>query len=164
MKKLILITLIFFFTTFAMAMDLIPCKEEEIKGSFNLIIYSNMFINDPETFIILDKEDNVTIRPYAPDFKFKIFERLNDKEALKITKEILINPAYVSFIKCSKIVEGNYIFGYEIKPIYYPWIFGILEPVETTYKKEDSYINVFIKLNPRVEKQIYNGGQSERED
>lgn len=142
------------------------CKNEEIKGNFNLILYSNAFVNDPETFIIFDRaDDKIKITPYAPEFKYKIFENLPDMDALKISKEILLNPTAVSFIKCS-VIKGSSgdIIGYELKPLYFPWIFGILEPLETVYKEDGDRIKIFIRLNPRVERQIYGGGTSDRED
>lgn len=140
------------------------CNAGDIKGVFNLIIYSNSFINDPETFIILDKvDDKIKIVPYASEFKYRTMENLNEKEALKIADEILKNPS-VSFIKCSAIsVEGK-LAGYELKPIYFPWVFGLLEPVETVYKKEDNSVLIFIRLNPIVERQLYFGGDSDKDN
>lgn len=142
------------------------CKTEEINGKFNVILYSNSFINDPETFIVFEKIDsNFKIVPYAPKFKYRIFENLSSEAALNISKEVLLNPTAVSSIKCSiiKSYSGD-ILGYELKPIYLPWIFGILEPLETIYKKDGNEIKIFIRLNPRVERQIYGGGTSDRED
>lgn len=62
------------------------------------------------------------------------------------------------------IDEGENILGYELKPLYFPWIFGILEPVETVYKKEGNSIIIFIRLNPMVERQLNSGGDSNKED
>ncbi|MEN2993795.1 MAG: hypothetical protein ABDH19_00400 [Thermodesulfovibrio sp.] len=141
------------------------CNEADIRGTFNLIIYSNSFINDPETFIILDRaDDNTKIVPYSPAFKYRIIEKLNEKEAIKIANEILRNSSFVSSIKCSEINDKEKIVGYELKPIYFPWIFGILEAVETVYKNENDSVIVFIRLNPRVEKQLNSGGDSNKED
>lgn len=138
------------------ALTLKDCNEQNIRGLFDVIIYSNSFINDPETFILLDiADDKVKITPYAPSFQFKVMAKLTEKEALKLAQEILRNSANVSFIKCSEIIDGENMFGYELKPIYFPWIYGIMEPLETAYKKEDDKITVFIKLNPVVERQIY---------
>lgn len=140
------------------------CNEGDIKGTFNLIIYSHSFINDPETFIILDKvDDQVKILPYAPDFKYRIIENLKEKEALKIAHEILKSSS-VSTIKSSGIYDRGSILGYELKPIYFPWVFGILEPVETVYKKEDHSVVIFIRLNPIVERQLYFGGDSDKDN
>ena len=138
------------------ALTLQYCDEQSIKGIYNLIIYSNSFINDPETFIILDvADDNTKIVPYAPSFQFKVHEKLDEKQALKIVHEILGDSANISSIKCTQIKDGESIVGYELKPIYFPWIYGIMEPLDTVYKKENNTITVFIKLNPIVERQIY---------
>ncbi|MGB9891487.1 MULTISPECIES: hypothetical protein [Thermodesulfovibrio] len=164
-KILIFLTLLIMPINLQAEVSLKQCNEADIKGVFNLIIYSNSFINDPETFIILDKvDDKIKIVPYAPAFKYRIIENLNEKEALKIVNEILRNPSFVSSIKCSVIDEGENILGYELKPLYFPWIFGILEPVETVYKKEGNSIIIFIRLNPMVERQLNSGGDSNKED
>ncbi|HHW21190.1 MAG TPA: hypothetical protein PKZ17_04835 [Thermodesulfovibrio thiophilus] len=158
----VLVVLILPLTLHSLTLE--QCNDQNIKGNFDLIIYANAFINDPETFIVLDKvDDKVIISPYAPEFKYRIFKNLNDKEALKIVNEILKNPSFVSTIKCSTIKDEENAFGYELKPVYFPWVFGILEPVETVYKKKDSIITIFTNLNPRVEKQLYGGGGSDHD-
>lgn len=144
-------------------LNLNPCSDSDIKGNFNLIIYSNSFINDPETFIILEKIGS-KIMPYAPGFKYRTIENLTEKEALRIANEILKDPSFVSSIKCSAIYDEGNIRGYELKPIYFPWIFGIMEPVETVYKKQGDAIVIFIKLDPRVERQLYFGENSDEDN
>lgn len=141
--------------------SLLDIDETKLKGKFNLIIYGNSFINDPETFIILDNQvDNITISPYASSFKYKILQNIDEKKSLQLIKDIFSSSS-VSFIRYKEIKDANRILGFEIKPVYYPWIFGISEPIETTYKKNDDRIDVFIRLNPRVEKQIYNSDKSD---
>ncbi|HHW19962.1 hypothetical protein [Thermodesulfovibrio thiophilus] len=135
------------------------CNEQDIKGTYDLIIYSNTFDYDPETFIVLDRvDDNIKIIPYAPEFKYRVFKNVNEKEALKIVNEVLKNPIYVSKVKCTGIKDEGNMVGYEFKPVYLPWVFGISEPVQTVYKKKDNTITIFINLNPRIEKQLYGGG------
>lgn len=145
--------------------SLFPVEENMINGKFNVIIYSNSYINDPETFIIFDKtDDNIDFSLYAPSFKFKVIPNLKDTEALKISREILYNSSSISSFKYTEIKISGITAGFEIKPVYFPWIFGILEPVETVYKKKNNSIEVFIRLNPRVERQINNGGNSDKDD
>ncbi|MCS7215099.1 MAG: hypothetical protein RMI30_03870 [Thermodesulfovibrio sp.] len=141
------------------------CNEGDIKGTFNLIIYSNSFINDPETFIVLDRvDDKNKIVPYASDFKYRLIEKVNEKEVIKITNDVLGNSSFINSIKCSVIYDKEIIVGYELKPLYFPWIFGIIEPVETIYKKEGDLVYIFIRLNPRVERQLNSGGDSSKDD
>ncbi len=141
------------------------CSLNQISGKFNLIIYSNSFINDPETFIVLDVvEDKVSIKPYASDFKYTIHQNLNEKEALKIAKDVL-SSANISTLKCAVLMDSSKnVVGYEVKPIYFPWVWGVLEPVETRYKEYGNTITIFIRLDPRVERQLNSGGDSFRED
>lgn len=136
----------------------------KIKGQFNLIVYSNSFYNDPETFIILDRaDDKIEILPYAPSFKYKIFPNLNEKEALKVIGDVFNSPSLISFLNYLEIRDSGQSLGFDIKPVYFPWIFGITEPLETSYRKEGNTLNVYIRLNPRVERQINNGGNFDRD-
>lgn len=145
--------------------SLFPVEENVINGKFNLIIYSNSYINDPETFIILDKtDDNIDFSLYAPSFKFKVIPNLKETEALKIAHEIMYNPSFIISFKYTEIKSSGITAGFEIKPVYFPWIFGTLEPVETVYKKENNSIKVFIRLNPRVERQINDSGSSDKDN
>ncbi len=138
-------------------------EETAIKGDFNLIIYGNAFTNDPETFIILDRtEEKTLILPYSSSHKYRIYEKISEGEVMQIIKDIFNNPS-ISFIKYREIKDSDLSLGFEIKPVYYPWIFGISEPLETTYKKELDKIYIFIRLNPRVEKQLYNGNNVDRD-
>ncbi|HQA03316.1 MAG TPA: hypothetical protein PKZ17_01115 [Thermodesulfovibrio thiophilus] len=158
MSKLIfiLVSLVFIpLNLFAATVE--NCGITDGEDSYNVIIYSNSFINDPETFIVLDKvNDNVTISPYAPSFNYRTIENVNGKEGLKIANEVLLDKAFVNFLRCSPIREEGTIFGYEIKPIYHPWVFrGIMEPLQTVYRKEGNTISIYIHLHPRVRRQVY---------
>ncbi|GAB6183839.1 hypothetical protein [Thermodesulfovibrio hydrogeniphilus] len=158
--------LILLFPTFIFAQVLAEeCNLNQISGKFNLIIYSNSFINDPETFIVLDvSDDKISFKPYAPDFKYSVQPNLNDKEALKIVKDILTS-ANISTLKCTVLRDSSKnIVGYEIKPLYFLWVWGVLKPVDTRYKEEGDIITIFIRLDPRVERQLNSGGDSFRED
>jgi len=137
------------------AITLEKCNEQDIKGIYNFIIYSNTYDHDLETFIVLDRvEDNIDIIPYAPEFKYMIIKNVNEKSALQTANEILKNSLSVSAMKCSIIKDEDNIIGYELKSIYFPWVYGVLEPVQTVYKKKDNTVEIFVTLNPRVQKQI----------
>lgn len=146
-------------------LTLTPVNESHIRGTFDIIIYSNSFINDPETFVILDKsDDSINIKPYAPDFKFRVIKNLSETEALRLIREILNSPSNISSINFKEIKDSDKIFGFEIKPQFFPWIFGIIEPVETSYRKRGNQIDVFIRLNPRVERQLNSGDNTDRDN
>jgi len=137
------------------AITLEKCNEQDIKGIYNFIIYSNTYDHDLETLIVLDRvEDNIDIIPYAPEFKYMIIKNVNEKSALQTANEILKNSLSVSAMKCSIIKDEDNIIGYELKSIYFPWVYGVLEPVQTVYKKKDNTVEIFVTLNPRVQKQI----------
>jgi len=100
--KCFLIALILPLNLYAITLE--KCNEQDIKGIYNFIIYSNTYDHDLETFIVLDRvDDNIKIIPYAPEFKYRVFKNVNEKEALKIVNEVLKNPVYVSKVKCTGI-------------------------------------------------------------
>ncbi len=131
-----------------MNINLLQCDEKNIKGCFNLILYFNI---EPEKFIVLDKvDDEIKIIPYSPSFNYKVIENLYDREALKIAEEFL-NSSNVNYIKISAIKDDIRTYGYELKPIYFPWIYGIVEPIETCYSKTNNIIQIFIKSRICIE-------------
>ncbi|WP_028844982.1 hypothetical protein [Thermodesulfovibrio thiophilus] len=155
--KCFLIALILPLNLYAITLE--KCNEQDIKGIYNFIIYSNTYDHDLETFIVLDRvDDNIDIIPYAPEFKYMIIKNVNEKSALQTANEILKNSLSVSAMKCSIIKDEDNIIGYELKSIYFPWVYGVLEPVQTVYKKKDNTVEIFVTLNPHVQKQIDTNG------
>lgn len=140
-------------------------SEDSIKGVFDVVVFSNAFINDPETLILLDRvDDGSTIRPYAPDFKFTVYQNLSESEALKIVRQLLNSQSSISGYRIIEIRHFEKSLGFEIRPLYWPWIFGVSETLETLYRKRGNTVEVFIRLKSQVERQLNSGDTIERDD
>jgi hypothetical protein len=136
-------------------------KAADITEVFTLIFYGGKYYDDIETIAILDYEgDQYNFEPYAPEFDYKVKKGVPAQEA--------INEAgrFVSFhnsfwrSQLSKIIDnkGNTI-GYEIRPLYLPFIFGVSDVLDVNYwLKEGNRIKVTIRLIPPVERIRFPGG------
>ena len=143
-----------------------PLKTEtadavEIKGTFTVIFYGGAYADDLETVAILDNEgDQYTFEPFAPDFDYVIKKGLSAGEALKATEKfVTFHPSFWR-TQLIKIIdpEGN-IIGFELKPLYVPFIYGTSDVLDIYYwLKKGGKIKVTIRLNPSLEKLKFHPG------
>jgi hypothetical protein len=131
-------------------------KEDNVKGVFTLILYGARDINDIETLAILDLEgDQYTLEPYAPDFDYKVKKGLSEKTALnEAYKFIGYHNAFLR-PQLSKIIDdkGNTI-GYEVMPLYIPFVFGRSNVLEVDYWLRDGKVKVTIRIIPSIERAL----------
>jgi len=131
-------------------------KEDDVKGVFTLILYGARDINDIETLAILDLEgDQYTLEPYAPDFDYKVKKGLSEKTALnEAYKFIGYHNAFLR-PQLSKIIDdkGNTI-GYEVMPLYLPFVFGRSNVLEVDYWLRDGKVKVTIRIIPSIERAL----------
>lgn len=161
MKRLFLgLTLLLFMvsSSFAIAGNLKTeeVRKDDVKGVFTLILYGGRGPNDVEALAILDIEgDQYTFEPYAPEFDYKVKKGLSEKDALdNAYKFISYNPAFWRS-QLSKIVDekGNTI-GYELRPLYMPFVYGISDVLEVYYSLKDGKVKVYIRIIPSVERAL----------
>jgi hypothetical protein len=131
-------------------------KEGDVKGVFTLILYGARDINDIETLAFLDKEgDQYTLEPYAPAFDYKIEKGLSEKAALnEAYKFIGYHNAFLR-PRLSKIIDdkGNTI-GYEVRPLYLPFVFGRSDVLQVDYSLKGEKVKVIIKIIPSIERAL----------
>lgn len=135
-------------------------KVDDVTGTFTLILYGGRFSDDLETIAILDREgDQYTFEPYAPEFDYRI------KRGVQAQKAIEEVEKFVSFhnsfwrSQLSKIIDnkGNTI-GYELRPLYLPFSYGISDVMEVYYwLKEGNKVKVTIRLTPSIERLRFPG-------
>jgi hypothetical protein len=143
-----------------------PLKTEaanaaEIKGSFTVIFYGGAYADDLETVAFFDNEgDQYTFEPFAPDFDYVIKKGLSAEKALKAAEKFVrFHPSFWK-TQLIKIIdpEGN-IIGFELKPLYLPFIYGTSDVLDIYYwLKKGGKIKVTIKLIPSLEKLKFNPG------
>jgi len=168
-KKLFLkCFLAFLYTTFS-AM-LISCaggknlksetaKNSDIQGNYTLILYGGGHSNDIGTVAILDKEgDQYTIVPFAPEFNYKVKKGMSAKEALDKAEEFVgwHNAFYMSSLRRIIGDRGDTI-GYELRPLYLPFVFGVSDVLDISYRSKNGNVMVIIRLDPSVERMLQGG-------
>lgn len=142
----------------------IEASPAEITGTFSLILYGGRFSDDVETIAILDLEgDGYTLEPFAPDFDFRIKKGLSAKEAFEQAQKFVSFHHAFWRSQLGRITDdkGNAI-GYEIRPLYLPFYFGVSDIFEIYYwLKENGRIKVTIKLIPFVERRRFPAGEGD---
>jgi hypothetical protein len=131
-------------------------KEGDVKGVFTLILYGARDINDIETVAILDLEgDRYTLEPYAPAFDYKVKKGLSEKAALDEAHKFISYHNAFYRPQLSRILDdkGNTI-GYEVRPLYMPFVFGRSDVLEVDYWLRGEKVKVNIRILPSIEKAL----------
>jgi len=60
----------------------------------------------------------------------------------------------------SRILDPeNRIIGYELRPLYYPFVYGIADFMDVDYwLKPDRSVKITIKLKPQIDRMLHEGG------
>jgi hypothetical protein len=127
-------------------------KSDEVTGTYTLILYGGRYINDLETVAFLDKEgDQYEFEPYAPEFDYKVKKGLPAEEALREAKKFVSFHNAFWRSQLSRILDekGNVI-GYELRPLYYPFVYGRDDLLEIYYRIKDSKVIIEIRLVPDI--------------
>lgn len=136
-----------------------PLKGSDIQGTVNLILYGANYANDLETIAILDKTgDGYEFEPFAPDFRYRIKKNIPAIEALKEAEIFVSRHSSFQGIRFSKILDEKGIaIGYEVRPLYFPFTFGVSDVLDVDYRIKENKVVVTIRLINSVEKMLYNG-------
>jgi len=125
---------------------------------YDLILYGGRHQNDLETLAILDKAgDGYTIEPLAPAFDYYMHRDYPGPNAINAAvKWVSFNPAFAA-IRTNRILDrGGNTIGYEIRPLYQPFVFGTIDVLETHYSlKENGVVTAWIRLIPSVEREFF---------
>ena len=129
-------------------------KAEEITGTFTLVLYGGRHINDLETAVFLDKDgDQYEFEPYAPEFNYKIKRGVPAEEALKEAKKFVsFHNAYWQSQLSRILDEKGNVIGYELRPLYYPFVYGREDLLEIYYRIKGSKVIIEIRLPPNISK------------
>jgi hypothetical protein len=130
-----------------------------VTGTYTVIFYGCNFYEDFETIAFLDKEgDQYIFEPYAPDFKYRIRKGVGEKEALaEATNFLHCNTAFQSSQLSKIIAPSGVIVGYEVRPLYYSFVYGSGDVLLRDYRIKDHKVVIWIKLAPWVENMLSGG-------
>jgi hypothetical protein len=134
-------------------------QDSEVTGTYTVIFYGCNFYEDFETIAFLDKEgDQYIFEPYAPDFKYRIRKGVGAKEALaEATNFLHCNTAFQRPQLSKIIAPSGVIVGYEVRPLYYPFVYGSGDVLLKDYRIKDHKVVIWIKLAPWVENMLSGG-------
>jgi hypothetical protein len=136
-------------------------KAEEVTGNFILILYGGSHMNDLETIAFLDKEgDQYEFEPYAPEFDYKVKKGVPAGDALKEARKFVSFHNAFWRSQLSRILDekGN-IIGYEVRPLYRPFVYGRDDLLEVYYRIKDGKVIAYIRLVPDVFNNFFFGDQ-----
>ncbi len=137
-----------FSLAFAKFLKTEQAEPKEVTGVFSLILYGGRHSSDLETVAIFDKEeDQYEFEPYAPEFDYKIKKEIPAGDALKEAKKFVSFHNSFWRSQLSRIIDekGN-IIGYELRPLYYPFVYGSDDVLEIYYRIKDGKVIVQIRF------------------
>jgi hypothetical protein len=126
----------------------------DVSGTFTLILYGANYLDDLETIAILDYEgDEYSFEPFAPEFNYKVKKGVQAQEALKEAEEFVSFHSSFWKSQLSKIInEEGLTIGYEVRPLYRPFIYGFSDILEVYYwLKGNGKVKTIIRLDSLVE-------------
>ena len=139
-------------------------RAAEVTGVYTLILYGGRHINDLETIAILDKEgDSYEFEPYAPKFDYKVKKGVAAGDALNEARKFVNfhNAFWRSQLTKILDIKGDTI-GYEVRPLYYPFVYSRDDILEVYYRLKDSKVIVDIRLIPEVFNALFLGDTSSK--
>lgn len=130
-------------------------QKADFQGTYTLILYGGNYSGDIHTVAILDREgDHYTFEPYAPSFNYKAIAGQTAGHALPRAEQFIRgNPSYQSeSLRNILDPEGN-IIGYELRPLYLPFVYGTSDVLDIDYWMKEDKVIVTIRLKPFLEQQ-----------
>jgi hypothetical protein len=134
--------------------------ESAVTGNFTLILYGCTHYDDLETIAILAKEGGPYVfEPYAPDFNYRVIKGVPAGEALEEAWRFVDCHNSFHRAQLSRLVDAKGdTLGFEVRPLYLPFVFGVDDALDTDYRIRDGKVVVKIRLLPSIENMLSSGG------
>lgn len=116
-------------------------KQSELKGTYTVIFCGRDYLLDLETVAILQSEETgkyTFFHPVAPEYR--IMQRLDAKKALEEAEKFVSGHPNYWRSQLSKIInsKGETV-GYEVRPLYHPFTYGLADVLDISYKIGPTY-------------------------
>ena len=133
----------------------------DMKGTYTLMLYGCHYPDQINNIAILvDETSKYPVEIYDLDTSYKVKKGVLPQQALAEAE---------SFVRCSthRIWQTQLLripddsggtIGYEVRPLYIPYEFGIPDVLLVNYFLRDSTVRVYIKIDPDVERAIEASG------
>ena len=140
-------------------------QDSEAKGTYTVIYYGCNFLNDLESIAFLEREGGgYNFAPYAPDFKYRVKKGLSAEEAFETAmKFVSCNPSFRRTQAKSILAPNGDTIGYEVRPLYLPFTYGIDDVLYVDYWLKDGKVVITVRLAPWIEMMLQDGGESSKE-
>ncbi len=129
---------------------------------YDLILYGGRYSEDLHTVAIMGIEGGpYKIVPYAPPFDYRVVKDVDAPEALNMAVRFFsaTNPNFLWTRQSRILGPDGTVIGYEIRPLYQPFVYGISDILDTSYwLKGKGVVSAWIELNPAIKR---NGGGQE---
>ncbi|MFI5294410.1 MAG: hypothetical protein ACHQ0Y_05225 [Thermodesulfovibrionales bacterium] len=147
-------------------LDMKTAADSDLTGSFDLILYGCTYHDDFETVAILAKEDGPYVfEPYAPDFNYRVVKGVPAKDALDQAQKFVDCHTAYHRAQLSRLVDAKGdTLGFEVRPLYHPFVFGVDDALDTDYRIKDGKVVVKIRLLPSIENMLSGGGSGRDKD
>ncbi|MHB8882290.1 MAG: hypothetical protein ACYC69_12385 [Thermodesulfovibrionales bacterium] len=130
-----------------------------ISGNYTLVLHGCRYLDDPETIAFLDREgDAITFEPYTADFNYRKIKGLSAAEALAAAGHfVACNTSFRRSQMSSISDEKDGVLGYELRPLYLPYTYGIDDILLTDYRLLGEKLVIRIRVDPSVENMLHGG-------
>jgi hypothetical protein len=131
----------------------------EISGKYSLILYGGGSYEELDTIAVLDLEgDGYEVSPYAPEFKYKVLKGLEAETAIgKAGHFVSLHPEFMRAYVSEIMDESGSTIGYEFRPLYLPFNYGISDLLYVNYLLEEGgtgpmrKVRLVVRVKPVVE-------------
>ncbi|MDA8089398.1 MAG: hypothetical protein M0Z61_04145 [Nitrospiraceae bacterium] len=128
-----------------------PAGQIPIHQRGDLVLYGGRYSEDLYTVaIFVLNESPYRIVPYAPKFDYRVIKDVGAPEAMDMAVRFFraTNPNFLGTTRQVRVLapDGK-IIGYEIRPLYQPFVYGFSDVLETNYwVKAKGVVNVLIEI------------------
>lgn len=134
--------------------------------TYTLILFGNRYFKDIENVAFLDVEgDGYLLEPYAPEFDYRVIKNLSAREAIEKAERFVSSHYDFWHSELSRILDNSgKTLGYELRPLYRPLAFGIVDVMDIDYALKGDRVRIYIHLKPKIDRHIFGGdGSSDRD-
>lgn len=127
----------------------------EVKGTCSLILYSGPWPDAIANVAFLDRDDRITMEPYAPAFTFTVTKGITAADALARAESFVSQHSSFHRSRVAQIMDDyDRVIGYEIRPLYLPTTFGSEDILEINYRQRDNHIDIYVRLDSNIERKL----------
>ena len=138
----------------APALKVEPGGQIQKNLRYDLILYGGSYMGDLHTIAIMGIEGSpYRIVPYAPAFDYGIIKGLSAgvAQATAVRFFSLTNPDFIGTRQSRILAPDGRVIGYEIRPLYQPFVYGLSDVLDTSYwLKGHGIVSAWIQLKSGI--------------